>query len=126
MTPYRTHPGHGVPLSWDLIGLIAALGGLALMVALPLRRERSNLLVLALLFLAGILVTAENLHLHNDQSLCKHDDFGVWFTPIAANVQLPRRRAYPPDYNIGISIATVAHCRDRLVWQPLQRADDSG
>ena len=105
----HTEPARAIVLlSWDLIGLILALGGLALMVALPLRRERSNLLVLALLFLAGILVTAENLHLHNDQSLSKHDDFGVWFTCIAAGYALARGAELTRRLDIRMSIATVA------------------
>jgi hypothetical protein len=94
--------------SWDLIGLILALGSLALIVALPRQRERRNLLILAILLIAGTLVTVENIHLHNDQSLSKHDDFGVWFTCIAAGYALARSAELTRRLPVRLSVATVA------------------
>ena len=77
-------------LSWSAYGLIACLGFVALAAALLLERNHSRLLLLALLALAGTLVTIVNMRLRSSISLVKHDDFGAWFACIAAGYALAR------------------------------------
>jgi hypothetical protein len=79
-----------VMFSWDRIGLIVVIGALALIVALVIPKERSSIPLLALFVIAGLLVTLEALHLHDLTSVNKHDDFGVWFTAMAAGYALAR------------------------------------
>jgi Dolichyl-phosphate-mannose-protein mannosyltransferase len=76
--------------SWDRIGLIVIIGVLALIVALAVPRERSSLPLLALFVVAGLLVTLEAIHLKDLTSVNKHDDFGAWFTAMAAGYALAR------------------------------------
>jgi len=76
--------------SWDRIGLVVAVGTLALIAALLLPGERSSVPLLTLFVLAGLLTTLEALHLHDLTSVNKHDDFGAWFTAIAAGYALAR------------------------------------
>jgi hypothetical protein len=79
-----------VRFSWHLIGLIVLLGGLAVIVAILIPKERSGFPLLLLFVTAGSLVTAEAVHLHDLTSVNKHDDFGVWFTVMAAGYLLAR------------------------------------
>jgi hypothetical protein len=83
-------PSAIIIFSWDRIGLIVVVGVLAMIVSLAVPRERSSFLLLALLALAGLLTTLEALHLHDLTSVNKHDDFGVWFTAMAAGYALAR------------------------------------
>ncbi len=83
-------PGQIISHSWNWIGLVICLGVLALLTAVPLRRERRHLVVLLLLDVAGILVTLEYLRLDTLISAEKHDDFGAWFTCIAGGYALAR------------------------------------
>jgi hypothetical protein len=78
--------------SWGWIGAVVALGVLAVLCALLVPRDRSRAVLLALLVAAGLLVTLEALRLHSDESMQKHDDFGAWFTCIAAGYLLSRLR----------------------------------
>ena len=71
-------------------GLIAAIGALAIILALMVPRERASLPLLSLFVAAGLLVTLEAIHLQDLTSLNKHDDFGAWFTTIAAVYALAR------------------------------------
>jgi Dolichyl-phosphate-mannose-protein mannosyltransferase len=77
-------------LSWSALGLIICLGFAALAVAPLLERRRSLFPLLALLAVAGTLVTIENIKLRSSISLAKHDDFGAWFACIAAGYALGR------------------------------------
>jgi len=79
-----------VGASWSWIGVVVVMASAALLVTLPQRRERANFWLLALLLVAGFLVTVEGIRLHTDQSMMKHDDFGIWFTCIAAGYALAR------------------------------------
>jgi hypothetical protein len=74
--------------SWAWIGVILVLGALAVLGALLIRRDAGQAAVLALLLVAGLLVTLEALRLHSNESMQKHDDFGAWFTCIAAGYVL--------------------------------------
>jgi Dolichyl-phosphate-mannose-protein mannosyltransferase len=73
-----------VQSSWDWIGAVLALGLLALLLALLNRKARRYAPLLGLLLIAGLLVTAEGVHLRSTESMYKHDDFGVWFTAAGA------------------------------------------
>lgn len=75
--------------SWSVIGLVVCLGVIAFITA-PMFREKSYVWVLAVLTVAGGLVTLEALHLHDLTSVNKHDDFGVWFTCIPAGYAFAR------------------------------------
>ena len=79
-----------VMFSWDRIGLIVVVGALSMMVALVVPKERSSLSLLALFVVSGLLVTLEALKLHDLTSVNKHDDFGAWFTAMAAGYALAR------------------------------------
>jgi hypothetical protein len=79
-----------VMFSWERIGLIVVVGALAIIVALVIPKERSSISLLALFVIAGLLVTLDALHLHDLTSVNKHDDFGVWFTAMAAGYALAR------------------------------------
>ena len=74
--------------SWAWIGAILVLGALATAGALLIRRDPTQAAVLGLLLAAGLLVTVEALRLHSSESMQKHDDFGAWFTCIAAGYVL--------------------------------------
>jgi hypothetical protein len=74
--------------SWAWIGAILVLGALAVLGALLIRRDLGHAAVLGLLLAAGLLVTLEALRLHSNESMQKHDDFGAWFTCIAAGYVL--------------------------------------
>jgi 4-amino-4-deoxy-L-arabinose transferase-like glycosyltransferase len=79
-----------IMFSWNRIGLIVVVGALAMIVALVVPKERSSIPLLALFVTAGLLVTLEALHLQDLTSVNKHDDFGIWFTAIAAGYALAR------------------------------------
>ena len=88
-----THPatsGQIVAYSWVRIGLVICLGALAVIVACVGSGERSSAWLLAVLVVAGFLVTLEALHLHDLQSVNKHDDFGIWFTAMPAGYVFAR------------------------------------
>jgi hypothetical protein len=70
--------------SWDWVGAVLVLGLMALLGAMLSRKARSYAWLLALLLAAGLLVTAEMVHLHSIESMYKHDDFGIWFTAAGA------------------------------------------
>lgn len=76
--------------SWDWIGVIVCLGLVAVIINISHRRERAHLSLLIVLVIAGILVTIENMRLHSLTAVNKHDDFGAWFTCIAAGYALAR------------------------------------
>jgi Dolichyl-phosphate-mannose-protein mannosyltransferase len=73
-----------IEASWNWIGIVLALGLVVLLGAMLTRRGRRHAALLALLLVAGLLVTAEGIHLHSTESMYKHDDFGVWFTAAGA------------------------------------------
>jgi hypothetical protein len=81
---FRTPSGAIIGESWSWIGAVLALGATATLLALLFWDDKKSVALPALLSVAGLLVTAEALHLHSDESLRKHDDFGAWFTCIAA------------------------------------------
>jgi hypothetical protein len=102
-------------LSWSALGLIVCLGFAALAVAPLLERRRSllpSLPLLALFAVAGTLVTIENMRILSPISLAKHDDFGAWFSCIAAGYALGRaaelaRTWYGKVPVIGMSLTTA-------------------
>jgi hypothetical protein len=83
-------PAQILSYSWSLIGVVILFGFAALVVAVAVDRNGSQLALLALLATAGTLVTVENMRLHSPTALSKHDDFGAWFTCIAAGYALAR------------------------------------
>jgi 4-amino-4-deoxy-L-arabinose transferase-like glycosyltransferase len=97
--------------SWSLIGLVVVLGFSGLAVAFAVERRRgvapAQLALLALLAVAGTLVTVENMHLHSSTSVSKHDDFGAWFTCIAAGYALARVVEVVPRWQLRIPAAIV-------------------
>jgi hypothetical protein len=102
-------PAHTIVAdSWDWVGLVIALGaaGLAVALAVPQERRRHGPL-LALLVFAGILVTAESLHLHTVESMRKHDDIGIWFTCMAAGYLLARPSAMARGKAARVALAAA-------------------
>src|SRR5260370_25416299 len=70
--------------SWNWVGAVVALCLLAFLIAIFTRRKWPEAALLGLLLVAGLLVTAEGIHLHSIESMYKHDDFGIWFTAAGA------------------------------------------
>ncbi|HEY2639536.1 MAG TPA: glycosyltransferase family 39 protein [Streptosporangiaceae bacterium] len=70
--------------SWNWVGAVVALCLLAFLIAIFIRRTWPEAALLGLLLVAGLLVTAEGIHLHSIESMYKHDDFGIWFTAAGA------------------------------------------
>jgi hypothetical protein len=98
--------------SWAWIGAILVLGTLAVLGALLIRRDLSHAAVLALLLAAGLLVTLEALRLHSNESMQKHDDFGAWFTCIAAGYVLSGLAGRDPHGQVlgRACLAIRPHC----------------
>lgn len=98
-----------VSLSWEWTGVIIALGLLALLVALPLRGDRRrHLLLLMLLIFAGLLVTLGNIRLHTDQSMNKHDDFGIWFACMPAAYALAHLADAARAWRVKVPVLILA------------------
>jgi hypothetical protein len=98
--------------TWSWIGVVLALGALATLLALLVGRDVRSMALPALLTVAGLLVTAEALRLHSDESMRKHDDFGAWFTCIAAGyafayIQNLARNGQMPRFAVGVAGVTV-------------------
>jgi hypothetical protein len=77
-----------VIFTWNLIGLVLVLGASSIIVAAIVPGERSAIPLLTLFCIAGMVVTLEAVHLRDLTSVNKHDDFGAWFTAIAAGYTL--------------------------------------
>jgi 4-amino-4-deoxy-L-arabinose transferase-like glycosyltransferase len=69
-------------MSWIGVPVVLAFVGLA--VALMRKGERKHAPLLAVLALAGVLVTLEGIHLRSDESMNQHDDFSALFACIPA------------------------------------------
>jgi hypothetical protein len=112
-----------IAASWSWIGVILVIGSLGLIAVFLYRGERGNFWLLALLILAGLLVTVEGLRLHTDQSIDKHDDFGVWFTCIAAGYAVARgaelvQRKLGRTFVIALALSAVASIELYYVASP--------
>lgn len=94
--------------SWDWIGLIVCLGILAIIINMSHRRERGHLALMIVLVVAGTLVTIENMRLHSLTSVDKHDDFGAWFTCIAAGYALARFAELAHSWLVRIPLIVAA------------------
>ena len=70
--------------TWKWIGPILAVALLALLAAVLARRDAKTIAIIGLLIFAGLIVTAEGLHLHTVESMRKHDDFSAWFACAAS------------------------------------------
>jgi hypothetical protein len=81
---FYTSSGKIISESWSWIGVVLVFGALATLLALLVRHDVKSMALPALLTIAGLLVTLEAIHLHSDESMRKHDDFGAWFTCVAA------------------------------------------
>lgn len=71
---------------WAWFGALILCSLLAVGVSLLTRTRLAP--VLAVCALAGLLVTAEALHLHSNESMRRHDDLGLWFAAIPAGYLL--------------------------------------
>jgi hypothetical protein len=79
--------------TWQWIGPIIAAALLAMVAAVLARSDRKTTATIALLIIAGLIVTVEGLHLHTVESMRKHDDFSAWFAcaatgSVAARLQI--------------------------------------
>ena len=98
-----------VSLSWEWTGAIIALGSLALLIPMLRRSDRrKHGMVLMLLLFAGMLVTLGNIRLHTDQSMDKHDDFGIWFSCIPAAYALAYIAEAARSWRVKIPVVVVA------------------
>jgi len=73
-------------LAW--IGVVLALGAAGTVLAVLIPSERNRAATMALCLVAGILVTAEALHLHSAESMRRHDDLCAWFAAIPSGYAL--------------------------------------
>lgn len=103
-----TAPHTVVLRSWDWIGVIVCLGIVAVIISIPHRRERAHLALIIVLVIAGTLVTIENMRLRSLTSVDKHDDFGAWFTCIAAGYALARFAELARSWFVRIPLIAVA------------------
>lgn len=94
--------------SWDYIGAVVTIGVLAVPIAFFSRDERRKTFTLALLVVAGMLVTIEAIHLRTDMSMSKHDDFGAWFTSMAAGYALTRLAQITFRRHVKVLLAVVS------------------
>jgi hypothetical protein len=76
--------------TWTWIGPILAAALLALLTAVLARRGARTIAIIGLLLVAGLIVTAEGLHLHTVESMRKHDDFSAWFACAASGSLVAR------------------------------------
>jgi len=99
--------------TWDWVGVVLALGVAALIVTFCTRKNGRNTAAVTVLVVAGMLVTFEALRLHSDESMRKHDDYGAWFTCVAAGysvaylVQLVKAR-YLHYAGVALALGGVA------------------
>jgi hypothetical protein len=117
--------------SWSWIGVVLALGAAATLLAPLVRREVKRVALPALLTVAGLLVTVEAIRLHSDESMRKHDDFGAWFTCIAAGyafsyIQNMVRNGRLRQIVVGVAGITVilSGARDSLQSEATYEASD--
>lgn len=94
--------------SWDWIGVIVCLGLVAVIINIPHRRERTHLALIIMLVVAGMLVTIENMRLHSLTAVNKHDDFGAWFTCIAAGYALARFAELARSWLVRVPLIVLA------------------
>jgi hypothetical protein len=83
-----TPPGMVLIETWGWIGVVFATGAFSVLMAIIDRKSRGEVLTLIVLVTAGLMVTVEALRLHSDESMRQHEDFGAWFTCIAAGYGL--------------------------------------
>ncbi len=76
--------------TWKWIGPILAVALIALLTAVLVRKDAKTIAILGLLIFAGLIVTAEGLHLHTVESMRKHDDFSAWFACAASGSMVAR------------------------------------
>lgn len=96
--------------TWTWMGPIIAVALLALAVAVLARTDAKTIATIALLIAAGLIVTAEGLHLHTVESMRKHDDFSAWFAcaatgSIAARIHVRRLISLVGAVAIGCVVA---------------------
>jgi Dolichyl-phosphate-mannose-protein mannosyltransferase len=95
--------------TWEWMGAVLALGILALPILCLHRSEiRRHGLLLILLITAGMIVTLGNIRLRTDQSMDKHDDFGVWFACIAAAYALAHAADAVRRWRAKIPVLSIA------------------
>jgi Dolichyl-phosphate-mannose-protein mannosyltransferase len=81
-------PGELIAEAWHWVGPAVALATIAVLTALLRRENPTRTFALVLLLTAGLLVTLEAIHLHSDESMRQHEDFGAWFCCLAAGYLL--------------------------------------
>lgn len=74
--------------SWNWIGIVIVLGVMAIAVASVGQKGGMRVGLLILMVIAGLLVMLEAFHLHSDESMNQHEDFGAWFTCVAGGYAL--------------------------------------
>jgi len=94
--------------SWAWIGIILALALLAVVLALIQRVPAQRVALLGLLFLAGVLVTLEALHLHSDESMHQHDTFSAWLAAIPAGYAVAAAISYLKFSRVLAAVAVLA------------------
>ncbi len=97
-----------ISLSWSWIGAVVVLGCLGLLVCMLRPAEcRFQLPILALLVIAGLVITLGNIRLQTAQSMEKHDDFGIWFTCIAGGYALARTAELATRWQVRLTVVLV-------------------
>jgi hypothetical protein len=81
---------------------------LALLVSLLISHERYNVIVLALLLSASVLVLGEYVHLHALTAFSKHADFAAWFTCMGAGYALARSAEFARRLYVKLPVIAMA------------------
>jgi 4-amino-4-deoxy-L-arabinose transferase-like glycosyltransferase len=95
-------------LSWNWAGAVLCLGVLALLASLLISHERHNVILLALLLSASVLVIGEYVHLHALTAFSKHADFAAWFTCMGAGYALARSAEFARRWYMKLPVVAVA------------------
>jgi hypothetical protein len=95
--------------TWRWIGPMVALAFAALLAAVLSRSDGRTIATVALLIVAGLIVTVEGLHLHTVESMRKHDDYSAWFAcaaagSIAARLQFRRLASRMAPVVVGCAV----------------------
>lgn len=98
--------------TWQWMGAVIAISAVSLAIAWFARRDLRLTLLIALAIVAGLMVTAEGMHLHNVESMRRHDGYAAWFACMAAGSVLSHFRAQGRNLAVAalapVCLATAA------------------
>jgi hypothetical protein len=90
------------------IGVVCLVAALAVAVAALARHDRVQVVIFALLAVAGVLVPLNQARIQTTTSLSKHVDFGAWFAAAAAGYAIARLTRIGPWKQLHVVTAALA------------------